>query len=156
MKLISSFLLLLTLSFGHAFAQQSVKAEYDSTLAAALGADAYGMKSYFLVLLKTGAVAEDNKVRRDSLFTGHLQNIARLAQQGKLVVAGPLGKNDMQLRGIFIFDVADKDDLQAMLQTDPAIEAGLLDTEIIPWYGSAALKTYLDVHQRIEKNKPGF
>ena len=36
----------------------------------------------------------------------------------------------------------------------PAIAAGIFDVELIPWYGSAAIPTYLDVHRLIEKQSP--
>lgn len=68
---------------------------YDSTLARRLGADEYGMKSYVLVLLKKGPYTAKNKVESDSLFRGHMDNMNRLANEGKLVLAGPFGKNEL-------------------------------------------------------------
>jgi hypothetical protein len=84
---------------------QEINPRYDSTLAKNLGADDYGMKSYILVILKTGSKTIEEKSVRDSLFAGHLQNIRRLADLGKLIVAGPLGKNEKTYRGIFILNV---------------------------------------------------
>lgn len=67
---------------------------YDKSLAEKLGGDDYGMKSYFLVVLKTGAnTSADKEVIAES-FRGHLENINRLVEEEKLVVAGPLGKNE--------------------------------------------------------------
>ena len=74
--------------------------------------------------------------------------------QGKLVVAGPLGKNEKTYRGIFILDVASQEEAQALLATDPAIKEKLLEAELYQWYGSAALPVYLPTHQKIEKVKP--
>lgn len=74
--------------------------------------------------------------------------------EGKLIVAGPLGKNDHSYRGIFIFSVNDPEEVKQILQTDPAIKAGFLDTEIFTWYGSAALPTYLEASDKIWKKKP--
>jgi uncharacterized protein YciI len=123
---------------------------YNKALADSLGADEYGMKGYQLVLLKTGPAAV-NKATTDSLFAGHMANIGRLASAGKLVVAGPLQKNEKAYRGIFILNVKTKEEARALLSSDPAIAAGLLDAEIYGWYGSAALPTYLPNHSRIEK-----
>lgn len=128
---------------------------YDEALAKKLGADDYGMKSYFLVILKTGTnTSTDNEMRSKS-FRGHLENINLLAKEGKIVVAGPLGPNENQYRGIFIFDnVASEEEAKELLLTDPAIQKGFLDYEIFPWYGSAALPEYLPASDKIWKEKP--
>lgn len=135
-------------------AAQAQNPDYNKTLADSLGADEYGMKSYVLVMLKTGAAKITDQQKVSELFRGHLDNIGKLAQAGKLVVAGPLGKNDNTYRGIFILDVKTLDEAKALLQTDPAVKAQLLDAELYQWYGSAALPTYLPVHSQIEKIRP--
>ena len=73
---------------------QTVNPDYDSTLAQKLGADDYGMKSYVFVILKTGTNATTDQTFIDSCFAGHMANIGRLVNEGKLIVAGPIGKND--------------------------------------------------------------
>lgn len=133
---------------------RSQNAEYNQQLADSLGADDYGMKSYTFCLLKTGPVTIEDKAVRDSLFRGHLDNISRLAEAGKIIVAGPLGKNEHSYRGIFIFDETAHSKVDSLLQTDPAIHAGVLDAELFSWYGSAALPAYLEVHEKIEKRSP--
>lgn len=153
-RLITISILILGITFMMQ-AQEQLNPLYDAALAKQLGADDFGMKSYFFVLLKTGPTVIENKSIRDSLFAGHLQNINRLANQGKLIVAGPLGKNKQQYRGLYILNCETLTEADSLLQTDPAIAAKLLDVEIFNWYGSAALPSYLDVHQRIEKKKPG-
>ena len=126
---------------------------YDKALADSLGSDDYGMKSYVLVILKTGTNTTEQKVKVDSLFRGHLINIGRLAKEGKLIVAGPLGKNDKTYEGIFILNVKTTEEANSLLMTDPAIKAKLLDTELYRWYGSAALPLYLKYHEKVEKKK---
>lgn len=132
---------------------QSSNTEYDSTLAKTLGADEYGMKSYVFVILKTGTNIVEDKAVRDSIFKGHINNINRLADLGKLVIAGPFGKNDKSYRGLFILNVKSLDEAKELLQTDPAVKAQVFDVELYPWYGSAAISEYLKVHKLIEKNK---
>jgi uncharacterized protein YciI len=126
---------------------------YNKILADSLGGDDYGMKSYILVILKTGPSQINDKKILDSLFKGHMENIGRLASIGKLVVAGPLGKNDLTYRGIFILNVKSISEAQALLETDPTIKEKVLSAELFNWYGSAALPTYLPNHEKIEKNK---
>lgn len=136
-----------------AFAQQNP--QYDAALAEKLGADAYGMKSYFLVILKTGPTVGASPELTKKSFEGHMANIQRLVAEGKLVVAGPLAKNEQAYRGIFIFhQVKDEQELKAMLSTDLAIKNGLLDYEIFSWFGSAALPAYLPYSDKIWKSKP--
>jgi uncharacterized protein YciI len=127
---------------------------YDPELAIKLGADQYGMRSYILVILKTGSnqTADRDFITRS--FRGHMENINRLVAEGKLIVAGPLGQNDKAYRGIYILDVATVEEAQLLLQTDPAIKNGLLDAEIYNWYGSAALPQYLPSSDKIWKLKP--
>jgi uncharacterized protein YciI len=127
---------------------------YDHELAQKLGADDYGMKSYILVILKTGSNQTTDKDFISKCFRGHMENIGRLVEEGKLIVAGPLGKNDKTYRGIFILDVKTIEEAQSLLQTDMAIKEGLLDAELYPWYGSAALSEYLPASDKIWKLKP--
>ena len=75
---------------------------FDPELAAKLGADDYGMKSYVFAILTTGTNKSNNQELISKSFRGHLDNINRLASEGKLIVAGPLSKNDKGYRGIFI------------------------------------------------------
>ncbi|QHS59108.1 YciI family protein [Chitinophaga agri] len=125
---------------------------YDQALAKKLGADEYGMRSYTLVILKTGSSQTTDKQVIQELFRGHMDNINRLVKEGKLIVAGPLGRNDKTYRGIFILkDVGTADEARLLLQTDPAVKGGLLDIELYNWYGSAALPEYLPFSEKIWK-----
>ena len=153
MKFRNSLLpLLLCLLFSASIKAQSTNSKYNKALADSLGADDYGMKMYVLVLLKTGPVSISDKRNTDSLFAGHLQNIRRLANEGKLVVAGPLQKNEKDYRGIFILNVKTIETAKILLESDPAIKSGLLDPELYGWYGSAALPMYLPASEQVGKN----
>lgn len=132
---------------------QPKNSKYNKALADSLGADEYGMKSYVLVILKTGTNKTDNKAVIDSLFRGHMDNIGKLVESGKLIVAGPLQKNDKSYRGIFILNVKTLEEANKLLDTDPAIKAKLLEAESFVWYGSAALPMYLDDHEKVEKKQ---
>lgn len=145
------FLLCVLLAAVQSQLQAQANIAYNKALADSLGADDYGMKSYVLVILKTGAVKMADKAKSDSLFGGHLKNIGRLASEGKLTVAGPLQKNDKDYRGIFILNVKTREEAKALLETDPAVKAGLLEPELYGWYGSAALPMYLKYHDEVQK-----
>lgn len=127
---------------------------YDPALASELGGDDYGMKAYILVMLKTGKNTTTDKALISSSFRGHLDNINRLVEEGKMTVAGPLMKNEKNYRGIFILNVNTAEEAKVLLDTDPAIRAGLLDFELYQWYGSAALPVYLEASDKIWRVKP--
>lgn len=133
---------------------QTQNLSYSKALADSLGADDYGMKQYVLVILKTGSNTTTDKNKLNEYFRGHMENINRLANEGKLIVAGPLGKNDKAYRGIFILDAKTVEEAQKMVGADPAVKAKIFDVELYPWYGSAALPVYLETHRKIEKIKP--
>lgn len=133
---------------------QSQSTDYDASLAKSLGADEYGMKSYVFVMLTTGKTKIDDAGERSNLFKGHLENIGRLAAEGKLVLAGPFAENKKGYAGIFILNVSTTEEASKLLSTDPAIHAGILDVELYGWYGSAALPVYLETHKKIEMKKP--
>ena len=145
--------LLLTFCLFPAFAEKA-NPNYDAKLAAKYGGDEYGMKSFVLVMLKTGSNKTEDKAMISDLFNGHMENINRLVEEKKLIVAGPIGKNDKSYRGIFILDVASIEEAEALMQTDPAIKAQLLATELYPWYGSAALAAYLEESDKIWLKSP--
>jgi uncharacterized protein YciI len=141
-------LMLLTLTTVNA---QTSNPKYNQRLADSLGADDYGMKMYILVILKTGQMKMEDKQKRDSLFLGHLQNIKRLAEAGKLIVAGPLKENAKEYEGIFILNVKTIEEANILLETDPAIQSKALETELYQWYGSAALPLFLKYHENVRK-----
>ena len=127
---------------------------YDAQLAEELGADEFGMKSYILVILKTGPA--DSLIKgdmRDELFAGHFSNIRKLAAEEKLVLAGPFDDPEKVMRGLFILNVENMEDAQAIVESDPAIKAGIFTTELTKYYGSAALIQVNEIHQSITKTR---
>lgn len=153
-------LILLSLTYNFAIVKSNIDSlnsnpNYDKSLAEKLEGDEYGMKSYFLVLLKTGSNKNAEKEEISVSFRGHLDNINRLVEEGKLIIAGPFGKNEKNYRGLFILNnIKTMEEAKKLLQSDPAIKNGLLDYEILTWYGSAALSEYLPYSQKIWKTKP--
>jgi uncharacterized protein len=69
---------------------------------------------------------------------GHMANIARMAQMGKLFAAGPILDNG-DLRGIFIFRAASSEEARALAADDPAVKAERLKLEVLPWFGSKGI-----------------
>ena len=123
---------------------------YDAALATRLGADERGMKMYVMCFLKTGPLKVDDANKRAELMKGHFAMINRLAEEKKLVVAGPFSEGG-EFRGIYLFDVKTIEEAQKLTETDPSIKEGYFKVEFIKWYGSAALMQVNDVHKKITK-----
>lgn len=125
---------------------------FDSIRATKLGADDYGMKTYIMAFLKIGPNRPKETALSDSLQAAHMANISKLADEGKLVLAGPFYGND-SLRGIYIFDTDSLELAEQWTATDPAIIYGSLKMELKKWYGSAALMEVKSIHYQIAKIK---
>lgn len=130
--------------------QLAEKYEYDSTFAKALGADKYGMKKYVMAFLKKGPNRDQDSTTAAQIQSGHMENIGRMAKEGKLIVAGPF-LDDGEIRGIYIFNVESVEEARKLTETDPAIQAGRLEMELHPWYGSAILQEAAKMHSKVAK-----
>ena len=93
----------------------------------------YEMKQYWLVLLFSGGVRSQDTATAARIQKAHINNIERLAAQGKIIMAGPMGDNT-NLRGIFVMDGKDSTEIASHIKTDSAIITGRLRFEIHPWW----------------------
>lgn len=123
---------------------------YDERMALQFKADEHGMKQYVLALLKKGPNRNQDSATAAQLQKGHMDNINRMANIGKLVLAGPF-MDDGDLRGIYLFDVSTIEEAQKLTESDPAIQAGRLVMELHPWYGTAALMPVSTLHKKLSK-----
>lgn len=124
-------------------------AGHDAALAQRLGADARGMRSYVLVVLKTGPTRVPDGAAREAMFAGHFANIQRLADAGKLVLAGPFAQDPAGWRGLFVLAVDSVDEARALVETDPVITQGEMVAEYHRWYGSAGVMIVPEVHRQV-------
>lgn len=129
---------------------EAPRAGYDAALAEKLGADEYGMRSYVLVILHSGPRPVPKGEARDAMFQGHFANMKRLADEGTLVLAGPLdGVGGW--RGLFVLAVDSIEAAKAAVATDPTVIQGEMVPEFHTYYGSAGLMTINDLHARLGK-----
>ena len=108
------------------------------------------MKQYVMAFLKSRPNTELSREERAEVMQAHLANILRLESEGLLVLAGPF-LDEGPLRGIYIFNVASLEEAAALTATDPAIQAGTLEMELHPWYGSAALLDLTKIHYTLAR-----
>lgn len=92
--------------------------------------------SFILVLLvRPSDAPEMPKEELDKLQEGHMANMRRLADEGKLFKAGPVeDSSGRNVRGIFIFKTDSVDQAKEWVATDPTVKAGRLTPEFMKWY----------------------
>ena len=82
------------------------------------------MKRYWLVLLQKGLNRNRDSISAEKIQTAHMANINRLAKEGKLIMAGPIGIED-DLRGIFLMNCTDSTEAENFVkQIAPLLPAG--------------------------------
>ena len=123
---------------------------FDAALAKKTGADEHGMRSYVLVILKTGPKRMPDGAGRDAMFAGHFANMERLAKEGKLALAGPFAKDPDGWRGLFVFAVQDIAEAKALTESDPVIVNGEMVADYHAWYGSAATMLIPELHEKLQ------
>jgi len=125
---------------------------YDAALAQSLGADERGMRTYTLVILKTGPNRIPAGPERTAMFQGHFANINKLAGEGKLAVAGPFDGVD-GWRGAYVLATADLEEAKKYIEADPVVIKGEMVAEYHKWYATAGLMAVNGIHQKIQKPK---
>jgi uncharacterized protein len=120
-----SFILLLMLPFTGLLAQSNPAKDWS-------------MKTYYMVILKTGPDRAQDSTERAQIQAAHLANMGKMYDEKKLVLAGPF-LDDSPLAGIFVFDVATVEEAEELAKSDPAVVAGRLIYEVHPWYGPSTL-----------------
>ncbi len=91
------------------------------------------IRKYWFVLLKAGNNRTQDSATAAKIQEGHMNNIDKLYYEGKIKVAGPFGEKG-DWKGIFIFDTETKEEVEKLLQSDPAVASGRLAYDIKPWY----------------------
>jgi uncharacterized protein YciI len=133
-------------------AQSPAQPEFDPELARQVGADEHGMRSYVLVILKTGPNRMPPGAERDAMFEGHFANMNRLAAEGKLALAGPFDGAE-GWRGLFVFAVPEIEEARTLVATDPVVIHGEMVPEFHKYYGSAALMLVNEAHAKVASKR---
>ncbi len=87
----------------------------------------------FALLLRGSSAPAIDKEQAQKLQAGHMANISRMAELGRLIAAGPMA-DSADLRGIFVFQPGPRADAEKLAGDDPAIQAGRLRLEWMTWH----------------------
>lgn len=113
---------------------------------------------FVFVWLKTGPESAAKPAEeRKAIFEGHMANIKGLADEGKLVIAGPFDKpRDPAWRGIFVMNVPTEKEARALVATDPGVQSGVFVMDLRPMTAPATLRDVprLDKELNAESKEP--
>ncbi len=114
-------------------------AEKDTLATKQFGTEDYEYRTYYMGFLKRGEQRDQDSAEVMRLQKEHLAYMSKLADEGKLAIAGPF-MDDGDTRGIVIYSVDSLKDARALAMGDPAVQAGRLSVEIRPWMSARGSK----------------
>lgn len=87
-----------------------------------------------------------SQAEQSQVMGGHAGARQRLAREGHLLVAGPYGKqkSDPALRGLYVFDTADRERAKQLAETDPGFQAGVFAFDYHTISTDAPFRRYID------------
>ena len=99
------------------------------------GDTTFTMKRYVFMMLNSGGVQSKDSTEKAKYQQMHMEHLNKLAEDGKLIVAGPFeggGKH----RGLLIFDVETVEDALKLQGEDPSVKSGRLKMDAFYWWGA--------------------
>jgi len=100
----------------------------------------YEMTNYVVGLLYRGPNwTPESTPETQRIQEGHMANIRKMGELGKLAVAGPFSDHG-DLRGMFIFRIESVEEARVLANADPAIQSGRLRLDLHPWFAASGLK----------------
>lgn len=108
-------------------------------LALPLCAQDIPMRFYVMAILEKGPKwTKEVTPESKELLKGHMDNMGRMAKEGKLILAGPLADAG-DAAGIFVFDTVSIEEARKWCDTDPAIHAGRFQVKLWKWYSAKGI-----------------
>jgi len=97
------------------------------------------MRFYVMAILEKGPNwTKEVTPEAKELLKGHMENIQKMAKDGRLILAGPLADAG-DAAGIFVFDTAKVEDARKWCDDDPAIKAGRFQVKLWRWYSAKGI-----------------
>jgi uncharacterized protein YciI len=131
-----SFLCMFSFSI-HAQQKQSSKKTLSKEEKAAVKVstkpETHEMKTYYMVFLKVGPKRNQDSVNAGKIQAQHLAYLNKMYNEGKMDLAGP-SLPDGDIRGFCVYNVESFEVAKKLAESDPAVIAGRLVVEVLPWY----------------------
>ena len=99
------------------------------------GDTTYVMKRYVFMLLESGETRSKDSTEAAYYQKMHLEHIKNMADNGKLIVAGPF-EGGGEHRGLLIFDVETVEEALKLEGEDPMIKTDRLRMNAFYWWGA--------------------
>ncbi|XWN36711.1 MAG: YciI family protein [Balneola sp.] len=93
----------------------------------------YTMQKYFIVFLKEGPTRNQSEEDASKIQRLHLAYLADLYKKEIIVLNGP-GGDGGTIKGFSLYAVATKEEAIKLASKDPAVKAGRLIVEVLPWW----------------------
>jgi uncharacterized protein YciI len=118
----------------------------------------------FAFLVRGDSTAQRTADERNATQAAHMSNIQRLAEEKKLLVAGPFGEGNPhpEARGIFLFDTAEEATALEWTNTDPAVQQRVLAMELCSIRTAPSVRRAYELDQAMRAEleargeEPGF
>lgn len=126
-----------------------------ATLMAQPKAD-HKLVQFQMAILKKGPSWDAMKSdQRNAILQQHLKNVLALLDSGKAIIAGPFGDNS-EVAGLFIFRTESMAEAKSWVDADPAVKAGLMTSEMHPWWSEDIFKKAVTTPLNMETVYFGF
>ncbi len=95
--------------------------------------ETHEMKTYYMVFLKKGPKRDQDSITAGKIQSQHMAYLNKMYNEGKMDLAGP-SLPDGDIRGFCVYNVESFDVAKKLAESDPAVLAGRLVVEVLPWY----------------------
>ncbi|MCY1076674.1 YciI family protein [Archangium lansingense] len=93
-------------------------------------------EKHYLVILRRGpSWTPEVTPEAERIQSEHIAHLTRMAETGKLVIAGPFGEQqDPTFRGMCLYKTGTLEEARKLAEEDPAVKTGRLKVEVMAWY----------------------
>jgi len=88
---------------------------------------------YFLKPARLGMVTEGPTPEEAEVVSRHFAHLEALTEKGVMILVGRTQNKDESTFGIAIFEAEDDSAARAIMESDPAVRAGVMRAELYPY-----------------------